>query len=89
MLTVFIFAVLNEALLEYFLGNNQKLKPFLPLISLLTSILLTFGFQMDLFTLVLGFQSYNPFWTLLFSAFIIARVSNYLNDFVQKVLGGK
>lgn len=88
-LVVLIFAVLNEALIEYLLGSVQILRPYIPLLSLATAILLTFGFGVSLFSAFLGTEIQSPFWEFLLSAFIIARVSNYLNDFVQKFLGSK
>lgn len=88
-MVVFIFTTLNEAVIEYFVGNIAYLKPYIPLLSLATAILLTFAYQASLFFLLLGIETTNPFWDLLFSAFIIARLSNYLNDFVQKFLGSK
>lgn len=87
-LAIFIFVVLNEAIIEYSIGNIQFLQPYIPLLSLAVAILLTFGYQVDLFQLLLG-TIINPFFDLLLSAFIIARLSNYLNDFVQKFLGSK
>lgn len=88
-LVVFILTVLNEALIEYLVGSVQVMKPYLPLLSLATAILLTFGFGVSLFNVFLGTEIRSPFWEFLLSAFIIARLSNYLNDFVQKFLGSK
>lgn len=88
-LVVFIFTVLNEAIIEYFVGGVQVLRPYIPLLSLASAILLTFGFGVSLFNVFLGTETQNPFWEFLLSAFIIARLSNYLNDFVQKFLGSK
>lgn len=88
-LVIFIFTVLNEALIEYLVGSVQILRPYIPLLSLATAILLTFGFGISLFNIFLGTQIASPFWEFLLSAFIIARISNYLNDFVQKFLGSK
>ncbi|MBI2330376.1 hypothetical protein HYU94_03220 [Candidatus Daviesbacteria bacterium] len=88
-LVVFILTVLNEALIEYLVGSVQVMKPYLPLLSLATAILLTFGFGVSLFNVFLGIEIRSPFWEFLLSAFIIARLSNYLNDFVQKFLGSK
>lgn len=88
-LVVFIFVTLNEALIEYLVGNVQTLRPYIPLLSLATAILLTFSFQISLFHIFLGTEIVSPFMEFLLSAFIIARLSNYLNDFVQKFLGAK
>lgn len=88
-LVVLLLAVLNEAIIEYFAGSVQILKPYIPLLSLTISILLTFGFGVSLFNAILGTPVQSPFWEFLLSAFIIARLSNYLNDFVQKFLGSK
>ncbi len=86
---VFIFTTLNEAIIEYLVGNIQALRPYIPLLSLATAILLVFAYQVSLFKIFLGIEIVSPFWDFLFSAFIIARLSNYLNDFVQKFLGSK
>ena len=86
---VWIFVTLNEALIEYLVGSVRILRSYLPLLSLATAILLTFGFQVSLFSVLLGTQIQSPFFEFLLSAFIIARLSNYLNDFVQKFLGSK
>lgn len=88
-LVVLIFTTLNEAIIEYLVGSIQALKPYIPLLSLATAILLTFAFQVSLFNVLLGTEVRSPFWEFLLSAFIIARLSNYLNDFVQKFLGSK
>ncbi len=88
-LVVLIFAVLNEAIIEYFTGSVQVLRPYIPLLSLASAILLTFGFGVSLFNVFLGTEIKSPFWEFFLSAFIIARVSNYLNDLVQKFLGSK
>lgn len=84
-----IFTVLNEALIEYFVGSVQPLRPYIPLLSLVPAILLTFGFGISLFHIFLGTEISSPFWEFLLSAFIIARLSNFLNDAVQKFLGSK
>lgn len=89
LLIVLIFTILNEAVIEYLVGSIKELRPYLPLLSLAVAILLTFGYQVDLFQILLGLEIINPFFDLLLSAFIIARLSNYLNDSVQKFLGSK
>ena len=88
-LVVFIFTCLNEAIIEYLIGNIISLKSYIPLLSLASAILLTFVYQVSLFNILLGREITNPFIEFLLSAFIIARLSNYLNDFVQKFLGSK
>ena len=88
-LLVFIFVTLNEALIEYLAGSVAVFKPYLPLLSLATAILLTFAFGVSLFNVFLGTEIKSPFLEFFLSAFIIARMSNYLNDFVQKFLGSK
>lgn len=88
-LVVFIFVTLNEAIIEYLLGNIKELQPYISLLSLATAILLTFLYQVSLFNIFLGTEVISPFFDYLFSAFIIARLSNYLNDAVQKFLGSK
>lgn len=86
---VFFFAALNEALIEYLFGSVVLLRPYLPLLSLAIAILLTFTYQVNIFSLLLGIQSGSPFFDFLLSAFIISRGSNFVNDFVQKFLGSK
>lgn len=86
---IFLFVTLNEAIIEFLLGNISQLKPYIPLLSLAVAILLTFGFGISLFNVFLGTEIESPFWEFLLSAFIVARLSNYLNDFVQKFLGSK
>ncbi len=88
-LVIFISVTLNEAIIEYFIGNIEQLKPYIPLLSLAVAILLTFAYQVSLFNLFLGTEVIKPFFDFLLSAFIIARLSNYLNDFIQKFLGSK
>ncbi len=88
-LIIFIFTALNEAVIEYLVGGVKELKPYISLLSLATAILLTFSFGVSLFSVFFGTQIQSPFWEFLLSAFIIARLSNYLNDFVQKFLGSK
>ncbi len=89
LLTVFVFALLNEAIIEYMFGSVQKLRPFLPLLGLTLAILLTFMYQINIFSLSLRIQTNTPFLDFLLSAFIIARLSNFINDFVRRVLGSK
>lgn len=88
-LLVFILVVLNEALIEYLVGSIDNLRPYIPLLSLAIAILLTFAFQVSLFNILLSTEIVSPFWEFLLSAFIIARLSNFLNDLVQKFLGSK
>lgn len=88
LLFVFIFTTLNEAIIEYLIGSVRILKPYIPLLSLATAILLTFIYQVNLFKIFLGVEV-SPFLDFFLSALIIARLSNYLNDLVQKFLGSK
>ncbi|MBI2334938.1 hypothetical protein HYU96_04025 [Candidatus Daviesbacteria bacterium] len=88
-MAIFIFVVLNEAVIEYVCGSVRVLKPYLPLLSLATAILLSFAWRVSIFVLLPGYQTTNPFFEFLLTAFIVARLSNYLNDFVQKFLGSK
>ena len=86
---VLAFSTLNEALIEYLFGSVAQLRPYLPLLALATAIFLTFTYQINIFATLLGIQSNSPFLDYLLSAFIISRGSNFVNDFVQKVLGSK
>lgn len=86
---VFAFCSLNEAITEYFFGNVEKIHPYIPLISLLTAIFLSFAYQVNIFSLILGVQSNSPFLDFLLSGFLISRGSNFINDFAQRVLRSK
>lgn len=88
-LVVFIFVTLNEAIIEFGAGSVKVLRPYIPLLSLASAILLVFAYQVSLFNIFLNTEVINPFFDYLFSAFIFARLSNYLNDAVQKFLGSK
>lgn len=85
---ILIVASLNEALLHYLFGNLKDLKPYLNLIGLFLSIFLTFLFQISIFS-IFGLLTNTPFLDFLFTGFIISRLSNFINDFSQKVLGSK
>lgn len=86
---VFAFSTLNESVIEYMFGSVRALRPYLPLLALASATFLTFTYQINIFTTLLGVQSNSPFLDFLLSGFIISRGSNFLNDFVQKVLGSK
>ena len=86
---IFIFVTLNEAIIEYLLGNIKELRSYIPLLSLAAAILLTFGYKVSLFNIFLNTEVLSPFWDFLLSALIIARLSNFLNDAAQKFLGSK
>lgn len=86
---VLFFVTLNEALIEYFFGSMQSLKPYLPLVGLTIAILLTFTYNVNILRIVLDIQTTSPFLDLVFSSFVIARLSNFINDFAQKILGSK
>lgn len=86
---VFAFSTLNESLIEYLFGSVKALRPYLPLLALSTAIILTFTYQINIFTTLLGVDSSSPFLDFLLSGFIISRGSNFVNDLVQKVLGSK
>lgn len=86
---VLALSTLNESIIEYILGNIQALRIYLPLLSLFTAIFLTFTYQVNIFALVLGIQSNSPFMDFLLTSFIISRVSNFINDLAQKLLGSK
>lgn len=88
-LVVLILTILNEAVIEYLIGNIQALRTYIPLLSLVTAILLTFAFQVSLFNIFLQTDIRSPFWEFLLSSIVIARLSNYLNDLAQKFLGSK
>lgn len=89
MLIVLAFSTLNESIIEYMFGSVQALRPYLPLLALATAILLTFTYQVNVFSMLFGIQSNSPFLDFLLSAFIISRGSNFVNDFVQRVLKSK
>lgn len=86
---VLFFVTLNEALIEYFFGSMPSLKPYLPLVGLTIAILLTFTYNVNILRITLGIQTTFPFLDLVFSSFVIARLSNFINDFAQKIFGSK
>ncbi len=87
--TVLVFTTLNEALIEYFIGGVANLRRYIPLIALTTGVLLAVFYQINFFTLILGFEETGSIVDYLLSGFIISRGSNFVNDFTQKFLGGK
>lgn len=89
LVVVFVFSTLNESIIEYSFGNVSKLHPYLPLLTLATAIFLTFAYQVNIFSLLLGIESSSPFLDFLLSGFIISRASNFINDLAQKILGSK
>ncbi|OGE71639.1 hypothetical protein A3H40_01365 [Candidatus Daviesbacteria bacterium RIFCSPLOWO2_02_FULL_38_15] len=88
-MAVLAFSILNEAIIEYLFGNVEILRPYLPLLSLAVAILLVFIYQVSFFNLMFGAESNSPFLDFLLTGFIISRVSNYVNDFVQKFFESK
>ena len=85
---ILFFTILNEAIIEYLCGNIENIHPYTPLLSLAMAILLTFVYQLSIFAL-LGIKTGSVFFEFLFSAFVVARLSNFINDLVQKLLGSK
>lgn len=86
---IFAFTTLNEALIEYLFGSVKTLRSYLPLLALLSAITLSFIYKVNIFVSLLGLNSNIPFLDYTLSGFIISRGSNFVNDFVQKVLGSK
>lgn len=86
---IIALCVLNEAIIEYFFGNVEKIHSYIPLISLFVALVLTFAYQVNIFALILGVQSNIPFFDLMFSGFIIARGSNFINDLAQRFFKSK
>ncbi len=86
---VFAFSALNESIIEYMFGSVEYLHPYLPLLSLLIAIFLTFTYQVNIFALILGVQSNSPFLDFLLSGFVISRASNFINDLAQRFLRSK
>lgn len=86
---ILAFTTLNESIIEYLFGSVKELHPYLPLLSLSSGIFLAFLYQVNIFNAVLGVQSGSPFLDFLLSGFIISRGSNFVNDFVRRVLGSK
>ncbi|MBI2017833.1 hypothetical protein HYS92_02175 [Candidatus Daviesbacteria bacterium] len=86
---IFAFTTLNESIIEYLFGSVKQLHPYLPLLSLSSGILLAFLYQINIFSSVLGVESGSPFLDFLLSGFVISRGSNFVNDFVRKILGSK
>ncbi len=86
---VFAFSSLNESIIEYLFGSVKELRPYLPLISLATAIFLSFTYQLNVLSYILGIQSNSPFLDFLLSGFMISRGSNFVNDFAQRFLRSK
>ena len=86
---IFVFSTLNESIIEYLFGSVKELRPYLPLLSLATATLLTFSYQINVLSTVLGIESNSPFMDFLLSGFFISRGSNFINDFAQRVLRSK
>lgn len=86
---IFAFTALNEALIEYFFGSVKQIRPYLPLLALFSAIALAFIYKVNIFVSLLGLSSNIPSLDYILSGFIISRGSNFVNDFVQKVLGSK
>lgn len=86
---IFAFTTLNEAIIEYLFGSVKALRPYLPLLALSSATILAFIYKVNIFSSLLGLNSNSPFLDYILSGFIISRGSNFVNDFVQKVLGSK
>lgn len=86
---VFVFSTLNESLIEYLFGSVKQLRPYLPLLALATATFLTFSYQINILSTLLGIEGSSPFLDFLLSGFIISRGSNFVNDIAKKVLGSK
>ncbi len=85
----FMLATLNESIIEYFFGSIEKLRSYLPLLSLGTGLVLAFVYQINIFQLLLNIHSEVPVLDFALSGFVISRGSNFLNDFARKILGSK
>jgi hypothetical protein len=86
---VLMMATLNESIIEYLFGSIKPLRPYLPLISLATGLVLAFCYQINIMQLLLNVQSNFPVIDLTLSGFFISRGSNFVNDFARKALGSK
>ncbi len=86
---VFAFSTLNESIIEYMFGSVVPLRPYLPLLALATAVFLTFTYQINILSIILGVRSNSPFLDFLLSGFIISRGSNFINDFAQRALKSK
>lgn len=86
---IFAFTTLNEAIIEYFFGSVKVLRPYLPLLALFSATVLAFIYKVNIFSSLLGLDSGLPFLDYILSGFIISRGSNFVNDFVRRVLGSK
>lgn len=89
MALVFAFSTLNESIIEYIFGSVKGLRPYLPLLSLGSAILLAFAYQINILSMLLGVESGSPLIDFILSGFMISRGSNFVNDFVQRVLKSK
>ncbi len=67
----------------------KTIKPYLPLLLIVLSAVLTFSINLNLLGLLLGIQTNVFFLDLIFSAFLIAWIFIYLKNFVRKFLDSK
>lgn len=86
---IFAFSTLNESIIEYMFGSVQPLRPYLPLLALATAVFLTFTYQINILSIILGIESNSPFLDFLLSGFMISRGSNFINDLAQRFLKSK
>ncbi len=85
-LLIFIFSTLVEAVMEFLFANVLLIKPYFKLISMVVGIMLAFYYQVNIFESVLQLVHVDPFFDYLFSGMLVARMSNYLNDLVERIL---
>lgn len=89
LIILFVFVVLNEAIIEYLFSSVDELKNYLGLLSLGFAVLLTFSYQLNLITIALGVHASLPLVDYLLSGFVIARLSNFVNDLASRFLKSK
>lgn len=82
LVTIFILAIVVEALIEYGTLIFGKTINWKQLAAIAVSILLAFGAQADLFAVV-GVKFIIPYLGIILTGIIFSRGANYTSDFIK------
>lgn len=83
--SIFVLAILVEAIVEYFVVDLLKERTHLiRYIAAAVAVILCIVYNADLFRAV-GILSTVPFVGSVLTGLIVSRGSNYLNDFISKL----
>lgn len=83
--SIFVLAILVEAIVEYFVVGLVGEKTYLiRYIAAAVGVALCLAYNADLFRAV-GILSTVPFVGSILTGLIVSRGSNYLNDFISKI----